>query len=300
VSEGGRATAASLGLSEESIGAVLVRDGGRLAAKLGLPFAEGHREASGLLAKVMNISRAGITARHREPIHPNARSGYNALVERRSRGEPYAYLVGTREFYGLDFLVTPAVMIPRPETELLLEAALERLPADVSRKVLDLGAGSGVLAIALARLRPLARVTAVDVSTPAIAVARTNAARLATGRVRLEQGSWYSPLAGERFDLIVSNPPYIARGDPHLVSGDLRYEPHAALDGGADGLDCIREIVDQAPAHLRGGGWLLLEHGYDQAEQCRALLSDGGFIETFSVRDLAGIERVSSGRIESR
>jgi release factor glutamine methyltransferase len=288
--------AASAGLPLESIGATLTRDGGRLAAALGLTFAEGYREALGLLAQVMRVSRAGIAARHRETIPTDACATYIALVERRSLGEPYAYLTGSREFYGLDFLVTPAVLIPRPETELLVEAALEYLPANVSAKVLDLGSGSGILAVTLARLRPLAQVIAVEASGDALAVAQANAARLGAQNVRFDQSDWYSAVAGERFDLVLSNPPYVAAGDHHLDNADLRYEPRTALDGGADGLDCIRAIVGGAPPHLRDGGWLLFEHGYDQAERCQLLLAASAFDGIFSLSDLAGIERVSGGQ----
>jgi len=296
---GASPTASAAGLPPDSIGAVLTRDGARIAAALGLSFAEGYREALGFLAGVMKSSRAGVTARHREAIPAATRAAYDALVDRRSRGEPYAYLIASREFYGLDFLVTSAVLIPRPETELLVEAALERLPVDAARTVLDLGTGSGVLAICIARLRPLAEITAVDASADALSIARTNANRLAADRIRFKQGSWYAPVAGLRFDLIVSNPPYVASGDPHMFCSGLLHEPRVALDGGPDGLQCVREIVGPARDHLEAGGWLLLEHGYDQAGRCRDLLAANGFGDNFSLRDLAGIERVSGGRIES-
>jgi release factor glutamine methyltransferase len=239
-----------------------------------------------------------------------------------------AYLTGSREFYGLDFKVTPAVLIPRPETETLVEAALERLPADAPSRVLDLGAGSGCVAIAIACRRPKARVTAVDASEAALALARENAQRLlgrcvgnppypplgkgggnsegAAGAPPFEKGGlggicfvlsdWFSALGDERFDLVVANPPYVAEGDPHLGQGDLRFEPRSALAAGADGLDCIRRIVGDAPAHLAEAGWLLFEHGYDQARACRNLLQAAGLQDIGSFRDLAGIERVSGAR----
>jgi release factor glutamine methyltransferase len=284
----------------ESIGAALIRDGARLAAAIGVSFDEGYREAQGLLAHVMVCSRAKLCAAQRDPVPATVRSAYDALIERRASGEPYAYLVGSRGFYGLDFLATPEVLIPRPETELLVEAALERLPGTGPAKVLDLGTGSGVVAITLARLRPRAQVTAVDVSAGALWVARQNAARLGAEHVRFVAGNWYESLPGEHFDLIVSNPPYVASRDRHLAEADLRFEPRIALDGGQDGLDPICRIVRDAPSHLNLGGWLLLEHAYDQAGRCCDLLVAAGMVQVFSLRDLAGIERVSGGRMQSR
>jgi len=211
-------------------------------------------------------------------------------------GEPIAYLVGQREFYGLTFAVTRDVLIPRPETELLVELALERLPQNGA--VLDLGTGSGAVAVALAHGRPDAQVTAVDVSAAALALARRNAA-LNHVRVQFLQGDWYLALGAQdvgQFDLIVANPPYIVAGDPHLKQGDLRFEPIGALTDHGDGLSALRTIVAGAPARLKSGGWLLMEHGYDQAAAVRELLTAQGFCEVQSWRDLAGIERVSGAR----
>jgi release factor glutamine methyltransferase len=290
---GGRA------VSAESIGAVLIRDGGRLAAAASLDPDEGYREAQGLLAHTMGCSRARVAAANRDLVPADVRPAYDALVERRVRGEPYAYIVGRSGFYGFDFLVAPAVLIPRPETERLVEAALERLPEKGGAQVLDLGTGSGVVAVTLARLRPGWRITAVDISADALAVARDNAARLGAVDVRFVQSDWYRALAGERFDLIVSNPPYVATSDRHLAAADLRFEPRCALDGGEDGLDCIRHIVRNAASHLNPDAWLLLEHGYDQAARCRELLAAGGLTRLFCLSDLAGTERVSGGRAHS-
>ena len=287
-------------LPPESIGATLTRDGGRVAAAIGVRFDAGYREAQGLLAHVMGVSRVQLTANHRGPVPADARCAYDTLIERRIRGEPYAYLVGSREFYGLDFLLTPSVLIPRPETELLVGAALERLPATAPSTVLDLGTGSGVLAVTLARSRPQAQVTAADVSPDALTVARENAVRLGAGNVRFVESSWFEAITGERFDVIVANPPYVAAGDRHLDEADLRFEPHGALVGGKDGLDALRIVVRKAPAHLNVDGWLLLEHGYDQAARCRALLVAAGFARIFCLCDLAGIERVSGGQKGSR
>jgi release factor glutamine methyltransferase len=277
------------------VGALLLRDGARLATALGFASADGHREAQGLLASAAGLSRAQVAARQSEVPDPRVLARYQHLIARRCDGEPYAYLVGRREFYGLDLQVTPAVLIPRPETELLVDAVLAWLGPNREARILDLGTGSGAVAIALARLRPRAVVTAVDNSAAALAVARDNATRL-TAEVRFLQGDWYASLGGERFDVVVSNPPYVAAADPHLGQGDLRFEPRSALVGGADGLDCIRVLVGGAARHLEPGGALFFEHGQDQSVACRALLAAAGFVTIASFRDLAGIERVICGQ----
>src|SRR5690606_4258090 len=215
----------------------------------------------------------------------------------RAAGEPVAYLTGRRGFWTLDLAVTPDTLIPRPETELLVEQALQRLGSEAEARVADLGTGSGAIALAIAAERPLARVAAVDRSAGALAVARANAlAHGLEGRVEFLAGDWFAPLQGRRFDLVVSNPPYIAEGDPHLARGDLRYEPAPALASGPDGLDAIRTIVAAAPRHLLPGGWLLLEHGFDQGAAVRGLLEARGFAEVATVPDLEGRDRVSLGR----
>ncbi len=217
-------------------------------------------------------------------------------MQRRVAGEPIAYIVGEREFYGLSFEVTPDVLIPRPETELLVELALQYMPADA--RVLDLGTGSGAIAIALAHAQPDAIVTALDASPAALAVARGNAQRHSVA-VELLHSDWFAALAVPRdmrqFDVIVSNPPYIVAGDPHLTQGDLRFEPADALTDHADGLSALRTIVSGAMSHLVAGGWLFVEHGYDQAAAVRTLLAEQGFVDGQSWKDLAGIERVSGG-----
>jgi len=252
-------------------------------------------EARMLLERVLGKTRAWLIAHADEAADAEAGQAFAALAERRRQGEPIAYILGKREFYGLEFEVNRAVLIPRPETELLVELALARIPERASARVLDLGTGSGAIAVALAHARPQARVTAVDVDYAALPVARANAKRHGVS-VRFFCGDWFGALPGEAFDLIVSNPPYVAAEDPHLSQGDLRFEPQRALAGGADGLDCIRAIVASAGAHLSAGAWLLFEHGYDQAEACRALLQAGGYREVQSWPDLAGIARVSGGR----
>jgi release factor glutamine methyltransferase len=216
-------------------------------------------------------------------------------VARRAAGEPVAYLLGLREFYGRDFAVTPDVLIPRPETELLVDIAVEKVGADGTVNILDLGTGSGCLAVTLALELPLARVTAVDVSPAALDVAHGNAARLGA-RVAFVASDWFAALPPARYDLIVANPPYIAAGDPHLAQGDLRFEPAGALTDHADGLAAIRRIVMAAPHWLVPGGWLFFEHGYDQAAAVHALLADAGFAAIEQRRDLAGIVRASGGR----
>jgi release factor glutamine methyltransferase len=220
---------------------------------------------------------------------------FRALVERREAGEPVAYLTGEREFYGQPFIVTPAVLIPRPDTELLVELALAHFGDKPRSRVLDLGTGSGALAVSLALELPEADVTAVDRSREALLVAMANAARLGAS-VSFVLGDWFSALGGDRYQLIVANPPYVAASDPHLDEGDVRFEPSTALAAGPEGLDDLAEIAAAAPGHLDAGGWLFMEHGYDQAVAVRGLLTDAGFAAIASWKDLAGIERVSGGQ----
>ena len=199
-------------------------------------------------------------------------------------------------FWTLELEVSPAILIPRPETELLVELALARIPMAAAARIADLGTGSGAIALAIAKERPRAHTVATDASEPALAVARRNAARNRIANIEFRHGDWLAPLAGERFDLIASNPPYIADGDPHLGEGDLRFEPPSALSSGRDGLDAIRCIVRDAPLHLRPGGWLLLEHGWAQGAAVRALLAEAGFSEVETAQDLESRDRTSLGR----
>ena len=252
-------------------------------------------DAELLLAHALGVSRARLYAWPEHEPEPMQREAFDRLVAARERGEPIAYLTGRREFWSLDLAVTPDVLIPRHETELLVELALDRIARDRDVRVADLGTGSGAIALALARERPLARVTATDASAAALDVARRNAARLGIGNVAFAVGDWYAALGDARFDLIISNPPYIAAGDAHLAQGDLRFEPAAALASGADGLDAIRRIVADAPEHLADGGALLLEHGFDQSLRVRALLDAAGFQNVTSVSDNGGHERVTLG-----
>ena len=252
-----------------------------------------------LLQSVLKVNHAYLIAHSDQSLIPIQIQNFQLLVTRRTNGEPIAYIIGEREFYSMKFKVKPAVLITRPETELLVDLALERIALDLPCKVLDLGTGSGAIAITIAKLRPLANVTAVDSSIEAIAVAKKNVKYLGVSNVCVIASDWFGEFAGERFDLIVSNPPYVVIGDPHLSQGDLRFEPRLALVAGSDGLDCIRLIIASAVSHLAVGGWLLLEHGYDQAEMSKQLLEKAGFSDIFSCSDLAGVIRASGGRCGS-
>ncbi|MCG2585756.1 peptide chain release factor N(5)-glutamine methyltransferase [Massilia sp. TS11] len=248
-----------------------------------------------LLGHALGLGRVALITQSERTLTAAEAARLQALVARRAAGEPIAYIVGSREFFGLAFSVTPDVLIPRPDTELLVELALARITPGL--RVLDLGTGSGAIIVALAHTRPDADYSALDRSPAALAVAAANAARH-RARVRFLHSDWYSAVAGERFGLIVANPPYIAAADPHLSQGDLRFEPAGALTDQQDGLSCLRAIIDGAPAHLQPDGWLLMEHGYDQAAAVRALLAASGrFGDIASWQDLAGIERVSGARL---
>jgi release factor glutamine methyltransferase len=251
-------------------------------------------DAELLLAHVLGKSRSWLFAHGDVQLDAEAERQFIALLERRIAGEPAAYLTGRRGFWRFDLRVTRDTLIPRPETELLVELALARLPVDHARRVADLGTGSGAIAIALGYERPQARVIATDASVAALAVAEANARELKLDNIELRHGEWCEPLGGERFDLIASNPPYITDDDPHLAA--LRFEPRTALASGADGLDDIRRIVDGSVAHLAPHGWLLVEHGHGQGEAVRALLRRAGFIDVETVVDLERRDRVTLGR----
>jgi len=270
----------------------------QLADALTLPPREARLEAQILFAHGLGVNRAWLIGHDRDLLTPTQTSTVEALLNRRLAGEPVAYLLGEREFYGRIFQVTPDVLIPRPETELLVEQALERLPPGAARNVLEVGVGSGAVAVSLALERPSCRVAAVDISASALHVARANAGALGAN-VECLASDGYVALGTRRFHLIASNPPYIAAADPHLSQGDLRFEPLHALAAGGDGLDLIRRLIAAAPAHLEPGGWLLLEHGCDQAAAVRRLLREAGFHAVYSATDLAGHERVSGGAATS-
>ncbi|MCW8871942.1 MAG: peptide chain release factor N(5)-glutamine methyltransferase [Xanthomonadales bacterium] len=252
-------------------------------------------EADLLLAHVLDVDRAWLFANRESEVSPEARNAFQELLGRRSSGEPIAYLTGVREFWSLPLQVTSDVLIPRPETELLVEVALEFIPREAAWRVADLGTGSGAVALAIACERPLCEVHATEYSSAALDVAERNVQALAPGRVHLHQGSWLEPLDG-RFQVLVSNPPYVADDDPHLNAGDCRFEPRAALTPGPDGMAAIRRIADDALTSLEPGGLLAFEHGYDQGAAARGLLRDFGYSEVTTRIDLEGRERVTAGR----
>ena len=253
-----------------------------------------RRDAQTLLADLLGRNRAWLAAHGSEPLAPDAARRWHETVERCASGEPLAYVLGHEDFHGLRLAVGPAVLIPRPDTETLVDWALERLAPDAAAQVLDLGTGSGAIALAAKARRPKAQVSAVDLSAPALAQARDNGQRLGL-EVRWLEGRWWQAVPPEaRFDLVLSNPPYIAEGDPHLPA--LAHEPRSALVAGHDGLDDLREIIAHAPPHLLPGAWLLLEHGWDQAEAVQGLLRDRGFQEVSTRTDLGGRARCTGGR----
>lgn len=253
-------------------------------------------DAEVLLSHAIDRSRAQLLARPELALAPASAQRFRTLIARRAQGEPVAYLTGWREFWSRRFRVTPATLIPRPETELLVELALERLPAGVPQRIADLGTGSGAIALTLALERPACRVTATDSSRDALDIARENAQNLGAGNVQFRLGDWYAPLDGERYEMIVSNPPYIDANDPHLLQGDLPHEPLTALTPGTDGMEAIEQIVSAAPAHLVRGGWLLLEHGYEQAATVAALLERHGYTAIEHRRDIGGHIRAVAAR----
>lgn len=278
------------------VGAALREASARLAAVAGVDAAEARADAEILLAHLLCRDRTWLFLHVDDPLDAAAVARFEAVVARRRAGEPVAYLVGQRGFWRFDLEVTSDTLIPRADTECLVEQALAHLPVDRALRLLDLGTGSGAIALALALERPRASVVAVDLSAGAAAVARRNAQRLGlAARVEVREGAWFAPVAGERFDLIASNPPYIESDDPHLVEGDLRFEPRTALASGADGLDDLRILVRDAPAHMEAGGWLLVEHGWRQGAAVRALFEAAGFNDVATATDLEGRDRVTSG-----
>jgi len=275
---------------------LLLHDKTALQTELGLDATSARIEVQCLLQTVLQVNHAYLLTHPEQTLNEEQQARYAELIARRLQGEPIAYILGEREFFGLNFKVSPATLIPRADTELLVELALQRMPKNVSLRLLDLGTGSGAIALAIAHARRDIEVTAVDASLDALHVARENIQQLQLNNVRALQSDWFSALPSERFDLIVSNPPYIHENDAHLAQGDLRFEPKSALASGADGLNDIRRILAQAKQYLQPNGWLLFEHGYDQAERVRKLFEQASFFVIFSKKDLAGIERVTGGR----
>ncbi|WP_313739840.1 peptide chain release factor N(5)-glutamine methyltransferase [Pseudomonas sp.] len=256
----------------------------------------GQLDAELLLAAALGRTRSYLRTWPERIVERDAAQRFESYLQRRREGEPVAYILGQQGFWTLDLEVAPDTLIPRPETELLVETALAVLPGGPAQ-VLDLGTGTGAIALALASERPVWQLTAVDRIEAAVALAERNRQRLGLDNVRVQLSHWFEQLAGQRFAMILSNPPYIREQDPHLVRGDVRFEPSSALVAGHDGLSDLRQIIEQAPQHLLPGGWLLLEHGYDQAEAVCALLAEYGFVDVENRIDLGGQPRISLGRL---
>lgn len=253
-----------------------------------------------LLTKVLNITRANLKAYPERELSPEEQTTFTNLLERRMKGEPIAYLIGHKEFWSLDFVITPDVLIPRPDTELLVEIALEMLEGKKNLRVLDLGTGSGAIALSIASERPDITVVATDLSAEALQIAKLNAKHFHLTNVEFALGNWFDAIANEvnpTFDMILSNPPYIAKFDPHLSRGDLRFEPNKALVAGLEGMDDLRLIIDQAGKYLAEGGALLVEHGYDQEKSVNEQFLQAGFDNIITYKDLSGIPRVTVGSV---
>lgn len=256
-----------------------------------VPADEANIEAQLLLMHVLEVNRAWLIAHATDSLTGESANAFQALLQRRLQGEPVAHILGTREFFGLTLKVTSNTLIPRPDTETLVEAALKKIHGEM--RILDLGTGTGAIALAIARHAPQCEVVAVDASSAALAVAQQNALSLQLHNVQCLQSNWFTEVGSARFDLIVSNPPYIENDDPHLQQGDLRFEPLSALASGADGLQDIRQIIAEAIAHLNEDGWLMLEHGYNQAEAVQQLYKAAGFQQIDTLHDLGGNPRVT-------
>ena len=276
----------------------LSADQSQLVQTLGLAPHDARLETQLLMAAALDVNRAWLLAHDDEKLPPAVAARYTGWLNRRLAGEPIAYIFGEKEFYGLMFKVSPAVLIPRPETELLVDLTLARIPEHRPCRVLDLGTGSGIIAITLAKLRPLAELVAVDISPAALALAQKNASNLEVRNVRFIESNWFEALDGvEKFDVIVSNPPYIRAVDPHLDLGDLRFEPSHALAAGTSGHSALDLIIGQAMSYMTSSGTLLLEHGYDQGEYARDALQQAGFRDCMTCPDLADVERVTLGAV---
>lgn len=273
------------------IGAALERAARRLASSSDSP----RLDAELLLAHVLGVERGRLAAHHDRPLAPAEADAFEALLARRAGGEPVAYLLGRRDFWTLTLEVGPGVLVPRPETELVVEVALEALAGRPAPAVLDLGTGSGAIGLAIAAERPDATADLVDASAAALAVAERNRARLGIGNARVLAGDWFDAVAGRRYDLVAANPPYLAADDPHLAAAELAHEPRAALVAGPGGLEALAAIAARAPAHLVPGGCLVLEHGTSQGAAVRALLGHAGLGAIATRRDLAGHERATAG-----
>jgi len=253
-------------------------------------------ESQLLLQHVLKVNRAWLIAHENDDLAADIQHAFDSLIQRRIGGEPIAYILGQREFYGLNLAVTPATLIPRPDTEVLVDIALGKIPVNETTQVLDLGTGTGAIALAIAQQRPQAQVTGVDASGPALEVAISNSRQLHITNLHFVLSDWFNNLDNSRFDIIVSNPPYIEEADTHLQQGDLRFEPLSALASGADGLDDIRQIIDGCLIHLKPQGWLMFEHGYNQAKTVRKLMAQTGLVNIETFKDLGGNDRVTIGK----
>ncbi len=267
-----------------------------LSQKLEVSNQEAKFETQLLLQHVLNVNRAWIISHENDSLQTNIHAVFEALLNLRLDGEPMAYILGSREFYGLNLMVTPDTLIPRPDTETLVEAALAKILEDTNPSILDLGTGTGAIALAIAKNRPKACVIAVDASNSALEVAKKNAQNLSINNIEFVLSNWFENLTNQRFDIIVSNPPYIEQNDVHLSQGDLRFEPISALASGTDGLDDIRQIINDCLIYLNTQGWLILEHGYNQASQVADLMADEGLTNIETIKDLSGNSRVTLGK----
>jgi release factor glutamine methyltransferase len=281
-----------------TLGARLAADARRLAATVKISRGDAMREIRRLATHALQLTPAQLIVRERESPGRFDLSAYGIVFDRRLRGEPLPYVLGEWPFRDHVFKVTQDVLIPRPDTEVLVDAALAACPEGRAVRVLDLGTGSGCIAISIALARPSAMVTGVDASEEALAVARENAERLGVSNANLLESDWYRALGGQTFEVIVSNPPYVADGDPHLDA--LKFEPTRALVGGADGLEALRVVISTAPAHLESGGTLVVEHGYDQREAVCQLFQKAGFLSVETANDLSGVPRIVVGRIAKK
>lgn len=257
---------------------------------------EARLEAQLLMQHVLNVNRAWLISHENEQLTTTVINEYKNLLSRRLAGEPIAYILGYREFYGLKLKVTPATLIPRPDTETLVEAAIDKCHASKPSDILDLGTGCGAIALTIAKSRPDSQVTAIDASQAALKVAIENAQQLSINNVRFMLSNWFSALQNKKFDIIVSNPPYIEQNDPHLERGDLKFEPASALSSGTDGLNDIRVIINDSLAHLKPQGWLMLEHGYNQASSVKELMAQAGLVDIETHQDLGDNDRVTIGK----
>lgn len=268
-----------------------------------LEISEAKFEAQLLMQHTLQVNRAWLIAHQNDTLPPNVHPAFETLLDRRLQGEPIAYILGYREFFGLNLKVTPDTLIPRPDTETLVEVALAKisslpLPSTESNNIsiLDLGTGTGAIALSIAHNCPLTKVTAIDASPTALNIALENAKNLGISNVQFILSDWFQALQHEKFEVIVSNPPYIERNDPHLTQGDLRFEPLSALAAGTDGLNAIRTIVTESLIHLKPQGWLMLEHGYHQAEQVADLMAQTGLVDIETIKDLSRNDRVTIGK----